>query len=450
MYIERILSVNNGWSVLTTQKHDEWQEVLTSLIPLAGDDQTADELNRNSASILYAMYYLAFTKRLREKKWLQTSEVSIPFQPSVAKNRVSAGLTGIEGMMGAGFASDFYLNIPHQYQVDSIDVGVMLIPTINASSFFIQHSRDSSDIYALPNEESCRAEIVKYGPLTSQAPIVLAFFSPTIQEEITIEEVVSVKISASTIERTIEFAPEYYQAGVGLLSYFGEVLRQKAPNTKAKVRIEQDGRIVRLHIESPDGNIETIEKELDQYALVISNQAPPESLFEQRMHIMQLESKLEVAKVEIKNAYDLKQLTDGFYSQQVRDLKEQVDSLTKQVATGLLQQNKVFNLMHQQASSHERVQLAMLTQSGVLFKDLLQEANDNQRLIEAVQNLHQNLLAGITTVEIEDQLDRALATIKEAKPGFIGRIFSEFQGAAYKTVAGSSIGWVVEWITKHK
>jgi hypothetical protein len=78
----------------------------------------------------------------------------------------------------------------------------------------------------------------------------------------------------TTIVRNIEFAPEHFQAGVAILSYFGTVLRQKHPHTKATVRIEQDGLAVRLVIVSPDNETEVIEKTLSDYGLVMSGRMP--------------------------------------------------------------------------------------------------------------------------------------------------------------------------------
>lgn len=48
-----------------------------------------------------------------------------------------------------------------------------------------------------------------------------------------------------SLVKAIEFPPEYQQAGVGILSYFGTYLREQYPEEKAKVKIEQDGLTVR-------------------------------------------------------------------------------------------------------------------------------------------------------------------------------------------------------------
>jgi hypothetical protein len=455
MYVERVLSLNNGWSVLTEQKHSEWQELLAILKALGnGKEKELDgSQGISSTSIKYTIYSLSFLRRMREQGWIEDLNNGFrhdaKVRAGILKNRIFVNMAGVEGLMGGSFATDFYLNMPQSFRANSIDIGILFIPTASAISRFIEVSLDNSEAFILPSEEFCRAEMVKFGPLTSQTPIVLALFSPTETEEIIFEEITPAKVSTPAIERTIEFAPEYYQAGVGLLSYFGEILRQKDPNTKAKVRIEQDGRIVRLHIESPAGEIETIEKELDQYALVISNQAPPESLFENRAHIMRLEHSLEMMRHQVKMAQDLKELTDGLHTKRVNNLEEQVEFLKNQVAAQLLQNGQFIQLVGQQAGSHERMQAALLAHSQMLFKDLLHEASGNQRLAEAVSSLQHNLLSGLAIIDVEDKLEQALATIKETKPGFLGRIQKELEGAAYKASASSTVTWVATWIAAH-
>jgi hypothetical protein len=371
MYVERVLSLNNGWSILTTQKSEEWAEAQAAL-ELIDDDFILQALNAAEQAVedsgddddelagggfipyfIYNMYNDFLEIKFSWTDTLPTAKSAVKSQlkPKAMKNRVSASTIEADAMQTEDFLTSLYVTIPYNYNSGLVDISIILIPTTDTIAHVTALNANAAFIAKLPSEEACRAELAKFGSPTSQAPVVLAFFSPAAPEQITVEEVPLLRIGGHTVERTIEFAPEYYQAGVGLLSYFGEVLRQKDPSTKAKVRIEQDGRIVRLHIESPAGEIETIEKELDQYALVISNQAPPETLFEQRMHIMQLESRLEVAKVELKNAHDLKQLTDGMYSYQLRDLQQKVESLTQQVAKQILDPGKHVQL----GSSYEQL-----------------------------------------------------------------------------------------------
>jgi hypothetical protein len=189
---------------------------------------------------------------------------------------------------------------------------------------------------------------------------------------------------------------------------------------------------------------------LEQYALVVSRQAEPETLLANRAHIMQLETQLDVARIQVKQAQDLMQLAEGQYTQRINNLEKQIEFLQMQFAAQILQTGQVINLATKQNDSHERLQAVLLTHSDTLFKDLLQEAGGNQQLIDAVSNLHRNLLEGITTIEMEDQLERALSTIKQAKPNFLSRIGSQLEGAAYKAAAGSVLDWVTKWIEHHK
>ena len=463
MHVERVLSLNNGWDILSS-KPQEWQEVQKPLSLISDEvfrkGLASLEEGEDGAYFISFFLYVMYASEMADLLKTKENVVELPVNVRAKRyasheigkfsfNGIYATMIGIDDLSVEDLVNSLYISIPKYHEQYSVEVSVIFVPSAAMVQHYANLGATPSQLAHIPTEEFCRTQAAKFIATSNKIPVVFAFLSPTAPSEITVEELSTVTVGGHTIERTIEFAPEYYQAGVSLLSYFGEVLRQKDPNTKAKVHIEQDGRIVRLHIESSSGDIETIEKELEQYALVISNQAPPETLFENRMHIMQLESKLEVAKVELKNAHDLKQLTDGFYSQQIRDLKQQVDSLTQQIVTQVLHQGKFIELVAEQTGSHERIATALIGYSQGLFKDLLHEASGNQQLSEAVRSLQNNLLSGITTVDIEDQLARALSTIKQEKPGFLGRMATEFKGAAYKAGASSGIAWVTKWIAAH-
>ena len=71
------------------------------------------------------------------------------------------------------------------------------------------------------------------------------------------------------VQRVIEFPPELKQAGIGILSYFSEVLKQRYPAHEMAVRIEQFGTKVRLTVDSPSGWRDTIEHDLETYGRVV-------------------------------------------------------------------------------------------------------------------------------------------------------------------------------------
>lgn len=470
MYVERILSLNDGWSILSTQKATEWEEAQSALsliddsFILLGIEAAAqaiidaagissDEIADGSflPYFLYNIYNSYLESRYEWTETLSTAKDSVRSQmaPKAIKNRISVSMIEADAMQTEDFLTSLYITIPYYHNSGIIDISVILIPTMDAINHIISLGAKPSQIAKIPTEEICRAQLAKFGLSHIQTPIVLAFFSPIASEKITIEELAPLKVSGHTIERTIEFAPEFYQAGVSLLSYFGEVLRQKAPETKAKVRIEQDGRLVRLHIESSAGEIETIEKELDQYALVIGEQALPSSLFDNQVYIMQLEHKLDVAKLELKQAHNTLSLLRDLHSQQISNLEQQLASL-RELVSGQLLYGKTLKLSNRQASSHEKMQKSLLSKLDTLFKGLHQDSNDNQQLIEALDTLQYNLSAGIATIAIEHKLEEALSTITEQNPKFISRIHIELDNASYKAPAGSAIDWSLKWIQQYQ
>lgn len=460
MYIDRVLSLNNGWTILNNEKNNELDDINKALRAITKETliEALDKENENSdQKVTFLLFFMfnAFNQLMRDKfQWndvlpkINKSILGSLSLPSV-KNNVAASFTGLEEFTGGDIINNLYLKAAYYHNNGLIQVNIVIMPTSSTSQFFYDIGAKSDDVMSFISEEACREQLAKFRFIPNHAPIVLAFFSIEPPEQIYIEEYLLPSVSDNIIERIIEFAPEYYQAGVSLLSYFGQILRQKDPNTTAKVRIEQDGTTVRLHIESASGEIETIEKELEKFALVISEQIPPESIFENRAHVIQLENKLAMTKLELKHEQDMRQLTDGLHSQRINSLEQQLAALQQQLSSQLLQQGQIIQLTAQQASSNERIQTALLTHSQDLFTNMLQEASGNQLLAEAVHTLQRNLLSSIAAVDMEDQLERALSTIQQEKPGFLSRMLTEFKGAAYKASATSAFTWVTKWISAH-
>jgi DNA-binding MurR/RpiR family transcriptional regulator len=109
------------------------------------------------------------------------------------------------------------------------------------------------------------------------------------------------------IRRSIQFPPEYYQAGVSILNYFGTVLKKKYPDQLATVRIEQEGKKVTMVIDPLEGDKEIIEQALDDYGLVITGQLPPEKYSKDRGLITELKYELKLAEARIETQKELLQ-----------------------------------------------------------------------------------------------------------------------------------------------
>ncbi len=155
--------------------------------------------------------------------------------------------------------------------------------------------------------ERTREELLALSPLSHTNPFLLLGISldPHPLEITEIESDLEGSSHQIVINRSIEFPPEYHQAGLGILSYFGTVLREKYPGHDARVRIEQEGLRVRLVIESDNGDKEVIEKALQEYEMVVRGETQPESFFDSTAKILELKNELRIAQVRIETQRDL-------------------------------------------------------------------------------------------------------------------------------------------------
>jgi hypothetical protein len=255
-------------------------------------------------------------------------------------------------------------------------------------------------------------------------------------EELPIEDA-DVNPNTSVIERSIEFPKEYYQAGIGILSYFGEVLKHKHPDVKAKVRIEQDGLLVRMHIESATGDRETIEQTLEDYARVVKEEATPSSLLEDKIQIAALEQKLDMAKLEVKHAYQLLQLTEGNFHARVLRMEDEVGFLRKQVGLQISQVDAQRAVTEGQMKSTERILLAQIKHSDLLVTDLLGSALSNKSVSDALLVIIRKL-EGEVGKDDDQEIKQALVVIKDEAPTIWEELGLALQNVVYG-VAGNYV-----------
>jgi hypothetical protein len=127
--------------------------------------------------------------------------------------------------------------------------------------------------------------------------------------------------------RSIEFPPEYKQAGMAILAYFGEVVRRKYPNMDCRVQIEQVGSRVTMLVETPGGEIERIEQELSSYSLVVVGKMTAEEYMPTEIDALALKQKLQIAKLEVDQTRELLQVQRAGFERQVSTLENQIGFL---------------------------------------------------------------------------------------------------------------------------
>lgn len=112
----------------------------------------------------------------------------------------------------------------------------------------------------------------------------------------------------NSFERTIEFTPETFQAGIGILNYFGTYLREQYPDEKAYVKIEQNDLSVKLTINSSTGKSETIEKAFNEYGQIMSGSSSVVDIVSNPLLIAKLENKIDLLNAELNSERRLNNL----------------------------------------------------------------------------------------------------------------------------------------------
>lgn len=120
------------------------------------------------------------------------------------------------------------------------------------------------------------------------------------------------------IIRSIEFPPEYFQAGISILNLFGSVLNKKHPDQKAKISVEQEGLKVRLIIDPIDGDREVLEKALVDYGLVVTGKISPEKYTDDKILILELKTNLRFCEALIESQKEI----IAYQKSDIADLKD--------------------------------------------------------------------------------------------------------------------------------
>jgi hypothetical protein len=145
-----------------------------------------------------------------------------------------------------------------------------------------------------------------------------------------VESDLALSLNENKVERSIHFAPEYHQAGLDILNFFGTYLREQYPKENASVKIEQHGLKVKMVIETEDGKTETIEKALHEYELIITGVESPAKFSQNEMLILELKNELRIAQFRLESQKDLIGMQNG-----------RIDQLLNIVGEGLSQKNQV-------------------------------------------------------------------------------------------------------------
>ena len=260
-----------------------------------------------------------------------------------------------------------------------------------------------------------------FGCWINSTPLVIIGFSRTEPldgvsiELIAIDEGLAL-MGENTIVRSLEFAPEHYQAGVGILSYFGEVLKAKHPESNTRIRIEQNEGALKLHIYSPNGNMEVIEKTFKDYGLVVTDRAPVASLFEDPVKIMALEHKLEMARMEIRHAQNMLTLSNERYEKHTRTIENELSFMKEQMAEQWDKAGKNHSLLSRTMGANTKLAVACIDQNNKLIEGLIEQESLSENVINSLSKIKNKLDNDDVTESDEKEITEYLIVIKNNAP----------------------------------
>lgn len=373
MYITKVLSYNGAWRKLLADHEVEFHE-LQEII-----ENYNFEYLRNikfDQNFITELIYTGnnFEKELEENGWMESIEIK-----DVGESRNSLGL--VKNMVCIKFESSSdtltnyifrRLKFAEENLKNKIDIGILL--NLNKS---VLNLKVNTIVDIMSDWETSIKELEIISPISIELPFLIfgLSFEP---DSIEIIELESVKVPIM-IERSIEFKPEHYQAGLGILSYFGTVMKKKYPEQNAKVRIEQDDNTVRLVVESADGNKEVIERAFDEFGLVIHRDMQPEQFYDNYLDVAELKTKLGTFESELKFQHQLVEMKEH----RIIELQKDKEFLENVIGQALVRPNSPIYINNQLHNSQTTVinHKVEFTKSNDELEDLIDLADS-----EALKN----------------------------------------------------------------
>jgi hypothetical protein len=324
MHIVKVISYKNAWNLVSRNNESIISETLEGASKLASMISEA-EANNSRLSIRSS-----WEEILQNKGWTGSDDLYDANGVQLFLGRLGPIKNGITSTTSFGLANSLSKWL-FQDSVIAIKQGIVKTPTMilpmqefSRRGILRPHIRETF--------ESTLRALAPLSPLSHQHPFLIIGYSDQNSGSIEVIELNSASPDepSSVVDRSIEFPPEYHQAGLGILNYFGTYLREQYPEENASVKIEQHGLKVRLVIETQDGRSEIIEKALHEYELIITGAKPPENFTQNGALIYELRSELRIAQLRLESKQDLINLQNN-----------RIDQLLCIIGSGLSRQNQV-------------------------------------------------------------------------------------------------------------
>jgi hypothetical protein len=230
-------------------------------------------------------------------------------------------------------------------------------------------------------------------------------------------EEIQIHSDFAQIVREITFPPEFYQAGVSILSYFHEILTQKYPDVNAGVSIKQEGSKVTMTITSPNGKTEIISKALQDYGMVITGKLDPHFLLDNEIHVLALKHKLELASMEIKHTQELMYTERHQYEKRIEQMEQEVRRFHSILANNLNREPSIVALIEVLKSAQTENITVIHKLIDILNKDL--------------------------TEKDEAEFKQVMSELKDKEPALFGTVCDKIVFGTLTSTAGTYLfNWV--------
>lgn len=305
MNIAGIISFSDAWHEVKTKYGKELDELMTGLTNYAnGNVALATEHDRTSYREYFekSLYDLGWS--LNDKTFYTESGRRVPIRfIGPVKNGVAAQICSPN--------PDFLSRWLFTHSTLAVRYGLAKVPILLVPMKEEPNDMERSGFGRLNSFEYYSEQLQMLSPLSVAHPFLIIGYSS--QSSLLGPNVIELSKNAqlrnpesgSIVDRSIEFPPEYHQAGIGILNFFASYLNEKYPDQKATVRIEQSGLNVRMIVESETGNKEVIEKALHEYELIVSGKERADKFTNNEKLILELRNELRVAKFRFESQHDI-------------------------------------------------------------------------------------------------------------------------------------------------
>ncbi|EGR0068553.1 hypothetical protein DMJ26_23955 [Vibrio parahaemolyticus] len=301
MYITKVVSYKGAWNKVQAIHQNELLDILSALEDfIEGRVHIESELRRPLSRDMWE-------KALYDRGW----ELIDRTHYSDDGRRINVGRLGpTKSGLNASLSFGSFDSLSRWLFQQStlavkhglVEIPILIVP-VRDFARKLEQSWMRRDMF-----ETNLSQLELLAPLSHQHPFLMLGYSNQAEDACEVTEIEAdeyAETDTSIVDRCIEFPPEYHQAGLDILNYFGTYLREQYPEEQASIKIEQQGMNVRMTIHTEDGRSEVVEQALHEYELIVTGQEPPEKFSNNSELVLELKNELRIAQFRLESKQDI-------------------------------------------------------------------------------------------------------------------------------------------------